>query len=50
MTENSLYQLIDFSNGEMISGANHFFTDRIDQLVSGVHEHLDSANVLRVAA
>lgn len=35
---------------KMISGANHFFTDRIDQLVSGVHEHLDSANVLRVAA
>ncbi len=33
-----------------IEGANHFFTDRIDQLVGAVHDHLDKADVLRVAA
>lgn len=38
---------VDF---EVVEGANHFFTDRIDQLVSTVHGHLDKANVLRAAA
>ncbi|MBK68064.1 MAG: alpha/beta hydrolase [Rickettsiales bacterium] len=38
---------IDF---QVVQGANHFFTDRIDQLVGTVHNHLDEANVLRVAA
>ena len=27
----------------MIEGANHFFTDRIDDLMSGVNTHLDAA-------
>ena len=35
---------------QQIDGANHFFTDRIDQLVGSVHDHLDKADVLRVAA
>lgn len=38
---------IDF---QVVEGANHFFTDRIDQLVATVHGHLDQANVLKAAA
>jgi alpha/beta superfamily hydrolase len=34
----------------VINGANHFFTDRIDQLVSSIHNHLDGADFIEKAA
>lgn len=34
----------------VIEGANHFFTDRIEHLVSHMNNHLDQANAIRLAA
>ncbi len=34
----------------IVSGANHFFTDRIELLRANMHDYLDNENVLRAAA